>query len=163
MTKTKIVIFILIACALIAGGMWYNAAFDERVAQQVSANEEKARQDDARALSAIQIKDIVVGTGAEAKKGDALSVNYLGELLNGKKFDSSYDRNQPFEFVLGDDQLIRGWNLGIAGMKIGGKRTLVVPPELGYGAAGNGLIPPSSTLKFTIELLAVNNNTSTAK
>src|SRR3989338_465270 len=163
MTKTKIVIFILIACAFIAGGAWYNNKLDRQVLQQVSADEERARQEDVKALSAIQVKDLVAGTGAEAKKGDMLSVNYLGQFLDGKKFDSSYDRSQSFEFFLGDDNLIRGWNLGIAGMKIGGKRTVVVPHELGYGAEGNGPIPPSSTLKFTIELLGINGSTSTEK
>ncbi|MEK7507590.1 MAG: FKBP-type peptidyl-prolyl cis-trans isomerase [Patescibacteria group bacterium] len=163
MPAIKIVIFILIAVAFITGGKWYNATLDERVAKEILAAEEIARQEELKALSILQIKDLVVGTGSEAKKGDTLSVNYLGEFLNGEKFDSSYDRNQPLEFVLGDDRLIRGWNLGIAGMKIGGKRTLVVPPEFGYGVQGSGPIPPSSTLKFTVELLGVNNNTSTAK
>jgi FKBP-type peptidyl-prolyl cis-trans isomerase len=102
-------------------------------------------------------KDIIVGTGVEAKAGDTLSVNYIGVLEDGTKFDSSYDRNEPLEFILGSGQLIRGWEIGILGMKVGGKRELIIPPELGYGLSGKGPIPPNATLKFTIELLSVKN------
>jgi FKBP-type peptidyl-prolyl cis-trans isomerase FkpA len=100
--------------------------------------------------------DEVVGTGAEATVGKTVSVNYVGTLTNGTKFDSSYDRNQPFEFKLGSGQVIQGWDEGVAGMKVGGKRKLVIPPDLGYGAQGAGsTIPPNSTLVFEIELLDV--------
>ena len=161
MSKTKIILFVVIAACLIAGGRWYNNTLDERAAQQVLAAEEKAREAELKALSTIEIKDLVVGAGAEAKKGSTLNVNYIGEFLDGKKFDSSYDRQAPIDFVLGDEHFIRGWSLGIAGMKTGGKRTFIVPPELAYGSQGNDLIPPSSTLKFTVELLAVDGSTST--
>ena len=163
MKQIKIIGFIVIGVALIWGARWYNDILDEQASKQVLADEEKIHQEDIKALSTIQIKDLIVGTGTEAKKGDTLFVNYLGEFLDGKKFDSSYDRNQPFEFVLGAGDVIRGWDLGFEGMKVGGKRTLVVPPDLAYGEKGNGPIPPSSTLKFTVELLGINGSTSTVK
>src|SRR3954463_8649865 len=101
-------------------------------------------------------EDLVVGTGAEAKKGQKVSVHYTGFLTNGTKFDSSKDRGQPFQFALGRGQVIQGWDDGVAGMKIGGKRKLTIPPELGYGAAGaGGVIPPNATLVFEVELLGV--------
>jgi FKBP-type peptidyl-prolyl cis-trans isomerase len=100
--------------------------------------------------------DLVVGTGAEATAKKRVSVHYTGTLTNGSKFDSSHDRNEPFQFVLGAGQVIRGWDEGVAGMKVGGKRKLVIPPEMGYGARGfPPVIPPNSTLVFEVELLAV--------
>ena len=104
----------------------------------------------------LQIEDQVVGTGAEAVKGKQVSVHYTGYLTNGTKFDSSLDRKQPFGFALGKGQVIQGWDDGVAGMKVGGKRKLTIPPELGYGAAGaGGVIPPNATLVFDVELLGV--------
>ena len=108
--------------------------------------------------------DTVVGTGAEAVAGHTVSVHYTGWLYDeaaadhkGKKFDSSVDRGQPFNFPLGGHRVIAGWDQGVAGMKVGGKRTLVIPPELGYGARGaGGVIPPNATLVFDVELLGVN-------
>ncbi len=102
-------------------------------------------------------KDIVMGVGQEVKAGDTISVNYVGILENGTKFDSSYDRHQPFEFIVGAGQVIRGWDIGLIGMKAGGKRELIIPSELAYGKTGQGTIPPNSTLKFTIELLEIKN------
>lgn len=106
----------------------------------------------------LQVEDLQVGTGAEAVAGKTVSVHYTGTLqANGKKFDASYDRGKPFSFQLGAGRVIKGWDQGVAGMKIGGKRKLTIPPELGYGAsgAGNGLIPPHATLVFEVELLEV--------
>ena len=110
--------------------------------------------------SGLKYTDTTVGTGAEATKGHKVSVHYTGWLYNngakGAKFDSSLDRGQPFGFALGAGQVIRGWDEGVAGMKIGGKRTLIIPPELGYGASGaGGVIPPNATLMFDVELLKV--------
>ena len=106
--------------------------------------------------SGLKITDLVVGTGSEAKAGDTVSVNYRGTLTNGKEFDSSYSRNQPFSFPLGAGRVIRGWDEGVAGMKVGGKRKLVIPPDLAYGERGaGGAIPPNATLIFEVELVKV--------
>jgi FKBP-type peptidyl-prolyl cis-trans isomerase len=100
-------------------------------------------------------QDLEVGTGREAKKGDTVEVHYTGTLEDGKTFDSSRGRG-PFSFQLGAGQVIRGWDQGVAGMKVGGKRKLTIPPELAYGSRGfPGVIPPQATLVFEVELLAV--------
>jgi FKBP-type peptidyl-prolyl cis-trans isomerase len=104
----------------------------------------------------LKFTDDTVGTGAEAQNGKTVSVHYTGWLTDGTKFDSSKDRGQPFSFPLGAGRVIKGWDEGVAGMKVGGKRTLTIPPELGYGARGApGAIPPNATLKFEVELLDV--------
>jgi FKBP-type peptidyl-prolyl cis-trans isomerase len=105
----------------------------------------------------LQSTDILVGTGAEAVSGKKVTVHYVGTLTDGTKFDASKDHGQPFSFTLGAGQVIKGWDEGVVGMKVGGKRTLVIPGELGYGATGtpDGTIPPNATLKFEIELLKV--------
>jgi FKBP-type peptidyl-prolyl cis-trans isomerase len=106
--------------------------------------------------SGLQYEDTIVGGGAEAKAGDTVSVHYTGWLTNGSKFDSSKDRLQAFEFPLGAGRVIKGWDEGVAGMKVGGTRKLTIPPELGYGARGaGGVIPPNATLIFEVELLAI--------
>lgn len=105
--------------------------------------------------SGLKIKDNVVGTGKEVKSGDTVTVNYLGTLENGTKFDSSYDRKTPFTTQIGVGQVIKGWDEGIVGMKVGGKRTLIIPPNLGYGEQAAGSIPPNSILIFEVEVLGV--------
>lgn len=110
--------------------------------------------------SGLAYQDVVVGKGAEAALGKSVEVHYTGWLLTagkkGQKFDSSVDRNEPFSFRLGGGEVIQGWDQGVAGMKVGGKRTLTIPPELGYGAQGaGGVIPPNATLVFDVELLGV--------
>ena len=110
--------------------------------------------------SGLKYEDTTVGEGAEATKGQNVSVHYTGWLYNngeqGAKFDSSRDRNDPFEFALGAGMVIKGWDEGVQGMKIGGQRTLIIPAALGYGARGaGGVIPPNATLKFDVELLKV--------
>jgi FKBP-type peptidyl-prolyl cis-trans isomerase len=106
--------------------------------------------------SGLQYWDIKKGNGKTAVKGVMIAVHYTGWLTNGKKFDSSVDRGEPFRFGLGQNQVIKGWDEGVAGMKVGGKRQLRIPPELGYGSSGaGGVIPPNATLIFDVELLRV--------
>jgi FKBP-type peptidyl-prolyl cis-trans isomerase FkpA len=106
--------------------------------------------------SGLKYTDLVVGTGAQPKAGQTVMVHYTGWLTNGQKFDSSKDRNQPFSFTLGKQQVIAGWDEGLSTMKVGGKRRLTIPPDLGYGARGAGnVIPPNATLIFEVELLDV--------
>lgn len=123
------------------------------VAEKDIVVENKDMQENA---SELKIEDLVVGTGAEAVSGKLISVHYTGTLTNGTKFDSSKDRGEPFEFTLGAGQVIQGWDKGFAGMKVGGKRKLTIPSEMGYGAQGaGGVIPPNATLIFEVELLGV--------
>ncbi len=103
--------------------------------------------------SGLQILDVVIGPGKEAKDGDIVTAHYTGTLTDGTKFDSSYDHGQPFSFPLGGGMVIKGWDLGLVGMKVGGKRKLIIPPDLGYGPRGSGPIPPNATLNFDIELV----------
>ena len=114
---------------------------------------------DAKALtttkSGLQYQDLVVGTGADAVAGKEVTVHYTGWLTNGTKFDSSKDANDPFVFRLGAGMVIKGWDEGVAGMKVGGKRKLVIPAALGYGSRGVDVIPPNSVLVFDVELLGV--------
>lgn len=105
--------------------------------------------------SGLKYTDRVVGTGASPRVGQTAVVHYTGTLTDGTKFDSSRDKGQPYSFALGTGSVIKGWDEGVATMKVGGRRELVVPPALGYGARGNGTIPPNATLRFDVELLDV--------
>ena len=106
--------------------------------------------------SGLRITDLVVGTGAAASSGQTVVVHYRGTLEDGRQFDASYDRGTPFSFPLGAGRVIKGWDEGVQGMKVGGKRKLVIPPDLGYGTRGaGGVIPPNATLIFEVELLEV--------
>ena len=138
--------------ALVLTGM-VSMAFDD------SASAQSAPQP-VTTSSGLQVIDTKVGTGASPRTNQTAVVHYTGWLyengVKGKKFDSSVDRNEPFEFPVGAGRVIRGWDEGVASMKIGGKRTLIVPPQLGYGARGaGGAIPPNATLIFDVELLGV--------
>jgi FKBP-type peptidyl-prolyl cis-trans isomerase len=109
-----------------------------------------------QATGQLEMKDIEMGNGAVAEAGKKVSVHYTGTLMDGTKFDSSRDRNRPFDFTLGAGEVIKGWDEGVKGMKVGGKRELVIPPDMGYGERGaGGVIPPNATLKFEVELLSV--------
>lgn len=161
--KTKgIVIAIAVIVVFIFVG-WVGGIFDQflgtngsqPVAQNVNQNATDTNNLNQVNNTQVGIKDEVVGTGAEAVAGKSITVNYVGVLTDGTKFDSSIDRGTPFTFTLGAGQVIQGWDLGVLGMKVGGKRILVIPPTLGYGANVNGPIPANSTLYFEIELLGV--------
>jgi hypothetical protein len=128
---------------------------DDQLAQASALGGELNAPKERQTPSGLRITDLVVGTGAEAVSGKVVVVNYRGTLENGKEFDSSYGRG-PFSFPLGGGRVIRGWDEGVAGMLVGGKRKLVIPPDLAYGERGaGGVIPPNATLIFEVELLEV--------
>ncbi|MBI4132310.1 MAG: FKBP-type peptidyl-prolyl cis-trans isomerase [Candidatus Sungbacteria bacterium] len=153
----KSVLAALAAAVIIAiAGAYYffdyrnKTAEVDRPGQNATAQEKSMDQD-------LKIETLKEGTGAGAKSGDTLAVHYTGTLDDGRKFDSSLDRGAPFSFRLGDGMVIRGWDQGLLGMKIGEKRRLTIPPELGYGSAGAGdVIPPNATLIFEVEMLGIN-------
>lgn len=123
-------------------------------AQQAQQQQDQQQQQ-AQQVTHLLIEDVQVGTGSAVKSGDNIEVNYTGTFLDGKKFDSSYDRGQTFSFKVGVGEVIAGWDQGILGMKIGGKRRLVVPADLAYGSSGNQGIPPNSPLIFDVELVNI--------
>jgi len=132
-----------------------NKASTAALSQSLSQNIQAPASYD---IQGMKIETLVQGTGESAKSGDAVTVNYTGTLTNGTKFDSSLNPGRtPFQFTLGQNGVIQGWELGVVGMKIGEKRKLTIPPELGYGAQGaGGVIPPNATLVFEIDLLGIN-------
>jgi FKBP-type peptidyl-prolyl cis-trans isomerase len=144
MNNTLISGFIVLGIVTMASGQGNNASPTKVMGKPTTTS------------SGLQFWDIVVGAGATAAAGKTVKVHYTGWLTDGKKFDSSVDRGQPFSFPLGGGRVIKGWDEGVAGMKVGGKRQLRIPPELGYGARGaSGVIPPNATLIFDVELLDV--------
>ena len=147
MRRSSVALFALILAAW-GGGDSKSAAASPGAAVDSAALTKTA--------SGLQYQDVVVGTGPEAKAGQTAVVHYTGWLTDGTKFDSSRDRGQPFSFPLGGGQVIAGWDEGVAGMKVGGRRKLVIPPDLGYGAMGSPpVIPASATLVFDVELIGV--------
>ena len=144
----KIIITIIIISAIFYGGNYYIKKMNLTSTNQTAQEENTPK---------VQIETLQEGSGAEAKEGDNISVNYTGVLENGEKFDSNLDRSEPFQFTLGIGQVIKGWDEGIVGMKMGEKRKLIIPSELGYGTEGvSGRIPPNATLIFEVELLKIN-------
>jgi FKBP-type peptidyl-prolyl cis-trans isomerase len=153
--KTWIVALVLLVIAVGVGIYAYKSQPIKVASSPVPTLSDSITPTATNNMSQLQIQDEVVGTGAEATVGKLITVNYLGTLLDGTKFDSSYDRGTPFQFTLGAGEVIQGWDQGFAGMKVGGKRKLTIPPELGYGASAMGSIPANSTLVFEVELLKV--------
>ena len=123
--------------------------------QKEASSQDLEKMNQTEEVKELKVEDSKIGTGDEAQIGKKITVNYLGTLIDGTKFDSSYDRGQPFSFVLGKGEVIAGWDQGLIGMKVGGKRKLIIPPSLGYGNQAVGNIPPNSTLIFEVELLSV--------
>lgn len=139
---------------LIAGGLL--AALIAVPVHAAAKEVKKAETKVVTTASGLKYSDLVVGKGASPVAGKKVKVHYTGTLENGKKFDSSVDRNEPFSFVIGVGQVIPGWDEGVMTMKVGGKRKLIIPSKLGYGASGaGGVIPPNATLLFDVELLDV--------
>lgn len=131
-------------------------AAESKAAEESKAEAKAEKQEKDEDVTELKITELKAGAGAEAKVGKMVSVHYRGRLIDGTEFDSSFRRNEPFQFRLGAGQVIRGWDDGVEGMKVGGKRKLVIPPHLGYGPTGaGGVIPPNATLIFEVELLDV--------
>jgi FKBP-type peptidyl-prolyl cis-trans isomerase len=158
------ILFAVVAVGLIWLGVWYDNQSAQEANQAALQQGQAAQETQTQNMNELTIKDTTVGTGAEVKVGDTVSVLYSGSLDNGTVFDaSSLHGNQPFSFTVGatgPGSVIQGWNLGLVGMKVGGTRELTIPPSLGYGANANGPIPANSTLHFTIQLLSVSSTAS---
>jgi FKBP-type peptidyl-prolyl cis-trans isomerase len=154
-----VLLFVAVATAAIVGGSILIGKKDSvdsgDDSSEFNVEEEMTDQQDTQDTQGLQIEDIEVGSGQEAQVGSTVSVHYTGTLTDGTKFDSSLDRGEPFSFTIGSGQVISGWELGVKGMKVGGKRKLTIPPELGYKDREVGSIPANSTLLFEIELLSV--------
>ena len=143
----------------VTGYILFGGQFIGLFAQQTNSDQQQNMQP---TQSGVTINNVVTGTGAIAEKGDIVTVNYVGKLLDGKVFDSSIDRGQPFTFQLGVGQVIRGWDEGLLGMRVGGKRILTIGPDYAYGNQAVGPIPPNSTLVFEVDLLNVQSPTATS-
>lgn len=167
MTKHHVSLLVLFV-AIVGVGLFFAKTTSEKATVKINTSNADAQTPTPGSSAMIEltgglkVQDLVVGTGAQAQTGDLIAAHYVGTLENGTKFDSSYERSQPYELILGGGQVIQGWDLGIVGMRVGGKRKLVIPPALGYGSreAGGGIIPANSTLIFEVELVAVKKGTA---
>lgn len=149
---SMVIAFVLSSLGFSALVIWSLTHDDSQQNSQTSDVQKQLEDQLKQQQAKLQTTDIKPGKGAAAKKGDEVTVNYTGTLTNGKKFDSSYDRNKPFSFIIGEGQVIKGWDQGLIGMKVGGERKLVIPPALGYGSQSTPDIPANSTLVFDIKL-----------
>lgn len=155
MDKTTLIVGIVILIVLIIGVYYFMQSNQNTSADQQNQTNQQAG--DTFDIKGMQFKILQQGTGEPAKSGDSITVNYVGTLQDGTKFDSSVDREQPFTFTLGQNSVIQGWELGVLGMKVGEKRQLTIPPELAYGENGaGGVIPPNATLIFEVDMLGIN-------
>lgn len=156
MSKNKIITASLIIIFILAFYFLTKGSVNTDVSDQTSIDLSQTMSTlSPSSVTELQIEDIEIGTGSAVKSSDTVSVNYLGTFEDGTKFDSSYDRNQSFEFQVGAGQVIQGWDQGLIGMQIGGKRKLTIPYQLAYGENGYGPIPAKATLIFEIELLGI--------
>jgi peptidylprolyl isomerase len=152
------ILSVLLFCSFVAGAAAQDGGSTGSATSKVQPNKKSRTRTgkEVKTASGLRYVDLKVGAGVAPRPGQKVTVHYTGTLTNGKKFDSSRDRNQPFTFVIGVGQVIKGWDEGVMTMKIGGRRKLIVPPGLGYGARGaGGDIPPNATLIFDVELLGV--------
>src|ERR1700677_920640 len=149
--KGLVIAAVVVGGALVALFIWSDLNDQGRKKKSGAPGDWSVNKSDGKG----EIKDDKIGEGPEAKKGNKLEVHYSGTLKDGTKFDSTKDRNKTFEFTLGAGEVIKGWDEGMVGMKVGGQRTLVIPPELAYGAQKNGSIPPNSELTFKVELIKI--------
>ena len=156
MEKKLIIILAIVLIVIIAVGVYFLIQFKTNLNKNGTQNQNQQTPASYN-IQGMKVEILQQGSGEGAKSGDIVTVNYVGTLQNGTKFDSSIDRGQPFQFTLGKNSVIQGWELGVLGMKKGEKRKLTIPPELAYGSQGaGGIIPPNSTLTFEIELLSIN-------
>lgn len=165
MSKEKVYIALYVVIAVMAGYLVYSFLENKQGAEMASTAKQtevakveinKNNDNTMETVSELKIETLVEGSGAEAKTGDMVSVHYTGTLMNGTKFDSSVDRGVPFEFNLGAGQVIKGWDQGVVGMKVGEKRKLTIPSDLAYGSRGAGAaIPPNASLIFEVEMIAI--------
>ena len=156
MSKIVILVIVVIVIILIALGAYVMLTGSNGSLSNDQGTPENTTAGKTYDVQGMKVEIIKEGTGVGAKNGDNVTVHYVGTLADGKRFDSSVDRNAPFTFMLGNGRVIKGWDLGVVGMRVGEKRKLVIPPDLAYGAAGFLTIPASATLTFEVELLKIN-------
>lgn len=150
MNKKILVAVIILILIIVIAGVYFLLQNNQPV------NQGNTNSNNYEMIQGMKVEILKQGTGAQARAGDNISVNYVGTLENGTKFDSSIDRGTPFTFTLGTGSVIKGWDLGVLGMKVGEKRRLTIPSELGYGATGaGGVIPPNATLIFEVDMLKI--------